>query len=103
MNNNARMYRAEILRAVLGAHANTTQAADVARLNQIAERLAECDTAHAALQAKGYGTSGMPFIELVRSVPDRVRGKLANLFRGASTLASSYSDVSEASEHRGLH
>lgn len=80
MNNIARIYRAEILRAVLGSGAHEAKAADIERLNRIAEHLASCEDAQAALRAKGYGTSGMTFIEVVREVPASAPRWLKNLF-----------------------
>ena len=55
MNNIARIYRAEIMRAAFGPGAEPAQAADLDRLNQIAERLAECKEVHGILRAKGHG------------------------------------------------
>jgi hypothetical protein len=80
MNNTARIYRAEILRAVQGMGASELKVADMARLNQIAEHLAHCEDAQAALRAKGYGCSGMTFAEIVREVPTNALGRLKSLF-----------------------
>jgi hypothetical protein len=75
------VYRAEILRAVLGAHAHEAKVADPARLNRIAAHLVDCEDAKSILRAKGYGAAGMTFVELARSLPENVRGLLRDLFR----------------------
>jgi hypothetical protein len=83
MNNNAAIYRAVILRAVLGSRFNLDKVSDLERLNRICEHLADCEEAQRILRGKGYGKAGMTFIELVCSVPDHVRGLLRGLFRPA--------------------
>jgi hypothetical protein len=83
MNTTAQIYRAEILRAVLGMRASELKAADLTRLNQIAEHLAHCEEAQTALRAKGYGCAGMTFTEVVRQVPDNSPGILKMIFRPA--------------------
>lgn len=83
------IYRGEILRAVFGKAASELKVADLARLNQLCERLAECEEAQTALRARGYGRAGMTFIEIVREVPERSfkapapRGILQQIFRPA--------------------
>jgi hypothetical protein len=42
MNAEARIYRAEIIRALMGDRAHECKVADMHRLNQICEHLAEC-------------------------------------------------------------
>jgi hypothetical protein len=74
------VYRAEILRAVMGEHANTCKVANVERLNQIAAHLVDCEDAKSILRAKGYGAAGMSFVELARSLPENVRGMLRQFF-----------------------
>jgi hypothetical protein len=75
------VYRAEILRAVLGAGANESKVANIERLNQIAAHLVDCEDAKSILRAKGYGAAGMSFVELARSLPENVRGLRRELFR----------------------
>jgi hypothetical protein len=75
------VYRAEILRAVLGSHANESKVANIERLNQIAAHLVDCEDAKSILRAKGYGAAGMSFVELARSLPENVRALLRELFR----------------------
>jgi fructose 1,6-bisphosphatase len=81
MNNIAHIYRAEIMRAVLGHGANEANVANIERLNQIAEHLVDCEDAKTILRSKGYGAAGMTFVELARSLPENVRGLLRDLFR----------------------
>lgn len=90
MNSAARIYRAEILRAVLGPRANELRADDIARLNTYAERLADGEAALAALQAMGYGRGATSLAEAVSQVPERDRrskaakeGILKRIFRPA--------------------
>lgn len=95
--NNAEIYRAVILRAVLGPRASTTKVADLERLNRIADHLAECEEAQRILRRKGYGKSGMTFIELAASVPDHVRQVLRSLFSPAGTrMAEDRAELDEA-------
>jgi hypothetical protein len=81
MNNIARIYRAEILRAALGPCAAPAQAADLGRLNQIAERLAECEGVHGILRAKGYGAAGVSLTQIARDVPGNTPQVLKELFQ----------------------
>lgn len=81
--NNSEIYRAVILRAVLGPRASATKVDDLARLNRLCDHLAECEEAQRILRRKGYGKPGMSFVELVTSVPDHVRGLLKGLFKPA--------------------
>ena len=81
------VYRAEILRAVLGAGANESKVANIERLNQIAAHLVDCEDAKSILRAKGYGSAGMTFVELARSLPENVRGLLRDLFRKQRRVA----------------
>jgi hypothetical protein len=83
MNDIALRYRAELLRAVFGSYVHTGKVHDLHRLSQLAERLAMCEEAQAALHAKGYGLSGMTFTEVVRQVPDNSPGILKMIFRPA--------------------
>lgn len=81
MKDAAKIYRAEILRAVLGPAAHTGKVHDMARLNQIAEHLANCEDAQSILRAKGHGSAGMTFVEVARDVPPNVRQVIKRLFR----------------------
>jgi len=83
MNNIARIYRAEILRAAFGPGAAPAQAADLDRLNQIAERLAESEEAHGILRAKGHGRPGTTVVDSARQVPPNVREVVRALFNTA--------------------
>lgn len=89
MNDTAHIYRAEILRAVLGPQAVAPKAHDLHRLNQLAERLADTEEAQSVLRAKGHGSAGMGLLEIVRSVPNEAGSMLRILFRrSAPALAS---------------
>src|SRR5205823_2195619 len=101
MNAAAIIYRAEIIRAVLGDRAHESKIADVHRLNQIAEHLAECEHAQTILRAKGHGGAGMSFIDVARGVPDNVRGKLKKLF-GPKQVAA-YPDLGEINDIWSAH
>lgn len=79
------VYRAEILRAVMGEHANTCKVANIERLNAIADHLVDCEDAKSILRAKGYGAAGMTFVELARSLPENVRGILRGLFKSTAS------------------
>lgn len=81
MNNIARIYRAEILRAAFGPGAAPAQAADLNRLNQIAERLAECEEVHGILRAKGHGRPGTTIVDSARQVPSNSPQVMKDLFR----------------------
>lgn len=96
MNNMARIYRAEILRAVLGGSPHPAKAHDLARLNQIAEHLAECEEVQTILRAKGHGRAGMSFVDMARSVPENVKQILRDIFRSKPARAAP--DISEAHE-----
>ena len=96
MNAEALIYRNEIIRACMGDRFNECKVADMHRLNQIAEHLAECEHAQTIIRAKGHGTAGMTFVDLARSVPDNVRGKLKKLF-GAPAVAR-YPDLGEVND-----
>jgi hypothetical protein len=94
---NAEIYRAVILRAVLGPGYSATKVADLKQLNRIADHLAECEEAQRILRRKGYGKSGMTFIELAACIPDHVRGMLRSLFRPAGVKTSEdRADLDEA-------
>lgn len=80
MSDIAYIYRAEILRAVLGPKWSAIGVHDMARLNDISCRLAESEQAMEILQSKGYRKPGMTLVECVRGIPNNVRGVLANLF-----------------------
>lgn len=80
MSDVAYIYRAEILRAVLGPKWSAIGVHDLNRLNDIASRLAESEEAMGILQSKGYRKTGMTLGEAVRGIPNNVRGVLANLF-----------------------
>lgn len=80
MSDIAYIYRAEILRAVFGPNAVAAKAHDLQRLNAIAQRLAESEEGMSILRAKGFGKTGMTLVEVIRTIPNNVRGVLANLF-----------------------
>lgn len=100
MNNIARIYRSEILRAVMGDKAIEVKVFDIQRLNQIAEHLATCEEAQSIIRAKGHGTSGMTFVELARDVPDSPLGRIKSLF--APKHAMRHPDLVETSDAWGL-
>ena len=77
------IYVAEMARAVLGGQVSQVKIADPARLRRIAEHLVQCEDAHAALRAKGYGRAGSTFLDLVREVAYKPRGILDRIFRPA--------------------
>ena len=83
MNDIARIYRAEMLRAAFGSGADPEQAADLHRLNQIAEHLAECEEAQSVMRAKGFGGPGVSILEAARRVPANVRQVMRALFAPA--------------------
>lgn len=101
MNDIARVYRSEMIRAVLGSRANELRVADMHRLNQLAEHMAECEHAQTILRAKGHGAAGMSFVDLARSVPDNVREKLKKLF-GPKPPAR-YPDLGEVTDIWSAH
>jgi hypothetical protein len=82
MNDIARIYRAEILRAVLGPGAHAAKAADLHRLNQFAEHLAACEEAQTILRAKGHGGPSTSIVEAARQVPANVKQVIRALFSG---------------------
>jgi hypothetical protein len=86
--NKAGIYRAVILRAVLGSGYSTTKVADLKQLDRICEHLVDCEEAQRILRRKGYGKPGMTFIELAASIPDHIKGMLRSLFRPAGTKMS---------------
>lgn len=93
----AAIYRAVILRAVLGPAYNTAKVSDLERLNRICDHLADCEEAQRILRRKGYGRAGMTFIELASSVPEHVRGLLRGLFRPAGSKSpESRAELDEA-------
>jgi hypothetical protein len=101
MKGPADVYRAEILRAVLGDKANDCKVVDIERLNTIAAHLVDCEDAKAILRAKGYGTADMTFVELAKSMPENVRGILRDLFRSHKLRAPAslrYPDLGEAND-----
>jgi len=73
MNNMARIFRAEMLRAAFGPGAQPAQAADLPRLNQYAQHLADCHDAQEILRANGHGAAGMSVVDVARSVPGDAR------------------------------
>lgn len=93
MNNIARIYRAEILRAVLGPGAHEAKVANIERLNQIAEHLMDCEDAKTILRSKGYGAAGMTFVEMARSIPEDVRNLLKRVFKPKQQAP--YPDIGE--------
>jgi hypothetical protein len=98
MNSIAIRYRAEILRAVFGSYANEGKVSDLHRLNQLCEHLAQCEQAQEALRAKGYGRTGMLFVEVVCEVPTNGLGRLKHLFApNASPIP--YADLGEVDDN----
>lgn len=100
MNDTARIYRKEILRAIYGPSAHEGKVHDMHRLNQLAERLADSEEAQGILRAKGYGGAGMTLLAIVREVPNNALGMLRTLFRREPRLAESspakpYPDLGE--------
>ena len=80
MNNVAKIYRAAILRAVLGPAASELKVHDIARVNQFAEHLVDCEAARSAMHAKGYGRSASSFVDVVREAPDNSPAMLKRMF-----------------------
>ena len=80
MNDTARIYRAEMLRAVLGPGAHSAKAADLHRLNQLAEHMAASEEAQTILRAKGHGGPGTSIVETARQVPANVKQVIRTLF-----------------------
>jgi hypothetical protein len=80
MNDIARIYLAEILRAVLGPGAHAAKAVDLHRLNQIADHLAACEEAQTILRAKGHGGPSTTIVEAARQVPANVGRVILALF-----------------------
>jgi len=80
MNNVAKIYRAALLRCIQGPMASELKVHDIARLNQFAEHLADCEAARSALHAKGYGRGASSFVEVVRAVPDHAPELLKRMF-----------------------
>jgi len=80
MNNIAKIYRATILRAVFGPAASELKVHDMARLNQFAEHLADCEAARSAMHAKGYGRGASLFVDVVREAPDNSPAMLKRMF-----------------------
>jgi len=80
MNYVANIYRAAILRAVFGPAASELKVHDMARLNQFAEHLADCEAARSAMHAKGYGRNASSFVEVVRDIPDNAPSMLKRMF-----------------------
>jgi hypothetical protein len=80
MNNVAKIYRAAILRAVAGPMASDLKVHDIARLNQFAEHLVDCEHARSAMHAKGYGRGASSFVEVVRDIPDNSPALLKRMF-----------------------
>jgi hypothetical protein len=87
MSTVAARYRAVILRAVFGSYANEGKVHDMHRLNQLCEHLAHCEEAQTALRAKGYGRSGMTFLEVVREVPVNALGRIKGWFAPKASAA----------------
>jgi hypothetical protein len=87
MNTTAQIYRAEILRAVLGPRASELKVDNPARLAQIAEHLVHCEQAQAALRAKGYGCAGMTFLEVAHEVPVNALGRIKGWFAPKASAA----------------
>ncbi len=98
MNDIARIYRAEILRAVLGGNPPPAKAHDLARLNQIAEHLAECEEAQVILRAKGHGRASMSLVDMARNVPENVKQILRDIFKSKPVPSPANPDISEAHE-----
>lgn len=101
MKDAVKIYRAEILRAVLGPAAHTGKVHDMARLNQIAEHLANCEDAQSILRAKGHGSAGMTFVEVARDVPANVKRMVDNLFK--LPPVARYPDLGEVGDGWSAH
>ena len=80
MSDTAHIYRAVILRAVLGPGAHAAKAVDLHRLNQIAEHLAACEEAQTILWAKGHGGPNTTIVEAARQVPSSAGRVIRALF-----------------------
>jgi hypothetical protein len=94
MNTIALRYRAEFLRAVFGSYANEGKVHDLHRLNKLCEHLAQCEEAQTALRARGYGSAGMSFGEVVREVPVNALGRIKGWFSPKAS-AEAYPDLGE--------
>jgi hypothetical protein len=75
------IYRDEIIRAVLGDRAHEGKVANMTRLTQIAERLAECESAQDILRKKGHGQAGTSIVDVAKAVPENAKQVLQNPFR----------------------
>lgn len=79
MNDIARIYYDQIVRAVIGK--STCVIADAAALERICEHLADCEEAGEIMTVKGWRKPGMSPVEVAKAVPENVRQKLKQLFR----------------------
>jgi hypothetical protein len=94
MNEAAKIYVAEILRAVHGPRWSEAKVDDPHRLNLYAERLADCERAQSILRHKGYGITGTSFAAMAGGVPNYSPGILRAIFRrGSGTGPESYGDI----------
>lgn len=76
----ARIYRDEILRAVIGEQANKVPVADQQKLDQLAEHMADGMEANRILRARGYGAPGKSVSDAARSVPENIRQLLHDIW-----------------------
>lgn len=86
MNDIARIYRAEMLRTLLGPSAYSAKAADLHRLDQVAEHLAACEEAQTILRAKGHGGPGTSIVESACQVSANVKQVIRALFSRPAEL-----------------
>lgn len=70
MINLVRVYRDQMIRAVLGSRpAILAREANTTALEQMAQRLADAEEALELLRARGYGMRGQTLVEVVRALP----------------------------------
>jgi hypothetical protein len=80
MDTITRIYRDEILRAVLGDKAHEVPVADQAKLDQLATHMADGMEANRFLRARGYGAPGKSVADAARAVPENVRQLLHDIW-----------------------
>jgi hypothetical protein len=80
MDSITRIYRDEMVRAVLGDKANETAVADPTKLDQLAEHMSDGAEANRILRARGYGAPGKSVADAARAVPESVRHLLHDIW-----------------------
>jgi hypothetical protein len=80
MDSITRIYREEILRAVLGKMAHEVPVADQAKLDQLARHMADGMEANNILRGRHYGGLGKSVAEAAREVPENVRQILHDIW-----------------------